>query len=233
MGVLSAGRFSGVLSAGRFSTAVVIAAALAAACGPRDDATIDTTRGAATASASRPAVGSTDSAVAAGGNTASLEAGESAAPPSAQARPPLPHARDRDQTFLREMLDHHETVIALAHDQMMAPAGHEQHGVASDPGSLDSSLDAEKLEMLALLDSLYQEKYSPRAAVPAKVGSAAAGTAAEEYRARLAAQFRAGVALVDRFRPVLRRPRIRAAADRIRESQLSQLRLLGETPAAH
>ena len=157
---------------------------------------------------------------------------------AALAKPP----RDRDQAFLRAMLDHHEAALALAHDQMMAPAGHAEHGAAADPGDVDAVLDIEKRRMLALLDSLYGEAYSPRAAPPpAATGSspspatpaAAGGADHDVYRTRLSAQLRAGVTLVDRYRHELRRPPVRALADSLRETQLAQLRLLGPTPRSH
>ena len=203
---------------------LVVAAALLAACGTtRDDAAPSDTASATAA----PAVvyGQDSTAPPAGGGAAPLP------PPPAPVRPP----RDRDQAFLREMLDHHEAVLALAHDQMMAPAGHASHGTASDPGDVDAALDVEKRRMLALLDSLYGEAYSPRAAAPltAAPGSTAAGAEHEAFQTALAAQLRAGVALVDRVRHDLRRPRVRALADSVRESQLAQLRLLGDSAASH
>lgn len=222
---LSRGSMSAMaVSTGRVQRVrLVIAAVLVAACGTaRDDAApSDTAR--ATAA---PAVvyGQDSTAQPAGGGVAPL-------PPPVPVRPP----RDRDQAFLRAMVDHHETVLALAHDQMMAPAGHGAHGTASDPGDVDAALDVEKRRMLALLDSLYGEAYSPRAAAPppATPGSMAAGAEHEAYQTALAAQLRAGVALVDRFRHDLRRPRVRAVADSVRASQLAQLRLLGDTTASH
>lgn len=173
-----------------------------------------------------------DSVAPSGGSAAPSRASDVAAlPPSPAPTPatPLRRARDRDQAFLREMLDHHEAALALAHAQMMAPAGHSAHGTSSDPGDVDADLDAEKREMLALLQSLYAEAYSPRAAA----ADTATSTGADHmrYQTELAAQFRAGVALVDRYEPELRRPGIRALARRLRTSQLSALRLLGEASA--
>lgn len=135
----------------------------------------------------------------------------------------LPPARDADHLFLRRMLDHHEAVITRVHDQMMEPAGHAAHGTAADPNAMDSYLDAEKLEMLALLDTLYGEKYSPltpaRAPRPREDAAPTEPTATEE----LAPAFRSGIALIDAFRHHLRRPAVRALADRLRATQLARL----------
>lgn len=156
---------------------------------------------------------------------------------AATARPPLPPARDADHEFLRHMLDHHETVIAVAHAQMMEPAGHAAHGGAGpDPTAFDSQLDAEKLEMLTLLSRLYGETFSPRAD-PA-VGTPAAGkdhdgapnstkaAGPEGPNAELTSQLRAGVALIDRFLPRLARPEVRDIARRVRAGQLELARQL-------
>ena len=140
---------------------------------------------------------------------------EAAPPPR-----PLSPARDADHHFLRHMLDHHERIILVAHEQMMEPAGHAAHGAGTDPGALDSRLDAEKLEMLALLRKLYAETYSPRAGVAeADAHDTGAGEEGPAVQARLATEFRAGVALVDRSLPGLTRPAVRDLARRVRASQ--------------
>lgn len=168
--------------------------------------------------------------------TEGIRAGTGAPTPLRQ---PLAAARDADQDFLRHMLDHHETVIAVAHDQMMAPAGHAAHGGGADPAAFDSKLDAEKLEMLALLSRLYGEAYSPRADAPAtestSVGDTTSGSAAQAEhgmpQADLAAQLRAGANLTDRFLPKLTRPQVREVALRIRASQLELARMVPSAPA--
>lgn len=154
-------------------------------------------------------------------------------------RPPLPPARDADQEFLRHMLDHHETVIAVAHAQMMAPAGHAAHGGGADPAAFDSRLDAEKLEMLALLSRLYGESFSPRpdsaAGMAAERGGATASAASEGEHgapeADLGAQLQAGATLVDRFLPRLTRPQVREVARRVPASQLELARMVPATAA--
>ena len=167
-----------------------------------------------------------------GGAGSSRSASDTTAPKSApvaavdtsaairRVRDPLPDtpARDADQRFLHRMLDHYEATLGLVHDQMMVPAGHAEHGGSADPATVDSYLDVDKRAMLALLDTLYGEAYSPR---PRLSGG---GTADTTYAERIAGAYRAGLALVDRSRHDLRRPTVRAMADRIRQSLADRLR---------
>lgn len=111
-------------------------------------------------------------------------------------------ARDADQLFLRRMLDHHETVVAHAHAAMTSEAGHGEHGGSGDPAEFDALLDRDKSGMLALLDSVYGERYSPHPP----------DTTGLDFAARL----RAGVGLVDQSLPKLGRRDVRAIAVRIR-----------------
>ena len=115
--------------------------------------------------------------------------------------PPRP-AKDADQRFLRTMLDHHETVVAHAHAAMSSEAGHGEHGGGGDPAAFDATLDRDKLAMLALLESVYGERYSPHPA----------DTTGLDFSARL----RAGIRLVDENVARLRRQEVRAIARRIR-----------------
>lgn len=210
------------LRAGALATAVITV--LACAPGDGDRARPDTAATGAVAGGAAPA-------------PAAPPPGAAAA---ALALPPPPPARDADQDFLRHMLDHHETIIRTAHGGMVDSAGHAEHGTRQDPVALDAALDAEKNEMLALLDSLYGEKYSPRPAASAAPTAAGGGTPRGGEAAHVAGQgaeaeqFRAGAALVDRFMPRLRRPAIRELAARLRAAQLEHARAVdAPAPAAH
>lgn len=153
-------------------------------------------------------------------------------------QPAAPPARDADQGFLRDMLDHHETVLAIVHDQMMEPLGHAAHGKKADPLAWDAKLDVEKREMLALLRKYYDEDYSPRAAVPAATGAGGSGdadpmpmgegkTTSEQEAEKmmrvqvvLMDQLRDGVRLAGRSAPMLERREVRELARRMRALQL-------------
>lgn len=178
---------------------VYVAAGIGVACSPGDD------RGVRDSVATK-SVMTRDSGV--GSPTRGAAADDSSNPPVTvfAARPAPPPARDADQDFLRHMLDHHETVVAAAHAEMMEPAGHGAHGTKRDPAEWDVMLDAEKLEMLALLKRHYGEEYSPR-------------PAGEPGQQPLAAQLREGTAMTERFAPRLRRAEVRALARRLGASQ--------------
>ena len=148
--------------------------------------------------------------------------------------PALAPARDANQDFLRHMTDHHERLSRVAHDLMMEPAGHASHGSGADPAFLDGQLDAEKGEMLDLLQREYRETYVPRpdATAHGRVSSPAAhttGTSAsgkrvgDEHAAALhalAIQLREGATLARAFESRLTNPEVKALARRMRASQL-------------
>lgn len=169
---------------------------------------------------------------------------------AAAVTPSEPPARDGDQHFLRHMLDRYEGMITLAHDQMTAASGHAEHGTAVDPALFDASLDAGKLRMVAVLDSLYQDKHSPRATdaagipvgVRATSGASAPPNAASDHKpaqtdsstpalAALTRALRAGVAYVDSARGTLRHREVRDLADSLRATQTFLLRKIDASPA--
>ncbi|GLC28213.1 hypothetical protein [Roseisolibacter agri] len=220
-------RLLGIRPVGRMAALLASAAALGCTRGREADRRGD--------SATRDPVPTTVAA------PAPARAASAPLPPPAPPAPPasvaaLPAARDADQDFLRHMLDHHEALITSAHEGMMQPAGHAAHGTAQDPAETDAALDAEKREMLALLDRLYGEQYSPRpgagsAVDPSRTGGAARPTpplpareaahaaAAASEAGSAPARYREGVELIDRFLPRLRRPAVRALAVRLRATQ--------------
>ncbi len=113
------------------------------------------------------------------------------------------------------MLDHHETVVTYAHASMMSAAGHNVHGGGGDPTAFDADLDGNKLRMLAFLDSVYGDKYSPHPSDTAGVD--------------FAAGIRAGLRLIDELAPRLRQPAVREMARRMRATHV---RILAELDSA-
>lgn len=176
--------------------------------------------------------------------TAAPGPGATAMVPLAAQQSAAPPARDAEQDFLRHMLDHHETVLAIVHSQMMEPAGHDAHGKKTDPVAWDAKLDVEKREMLALLKKHYKEDYSPRllpatatagvssnmGQMPMRQGTATSEQEAEKMmrvEALLTAQLRKGARLADRFAPKLKRREVRDLARRMRALQLELAGELG------
>lgn len=134
---------------------------------------------------------------------------------------PIRHTRDTDKDFLHHMLDHYEAVLVLVHADMMKPEGHGMHGKSGDPVERDGALDAEKTQMLQLLNKIYGEAYSPQP-VPAAEASAEKGN--KVIHASLETHFRSGVSLVDRSVSGLRNPEVRTLAKRMRATQLALLK---------
>ncbi len=134
---------------------------------------------------------------------------------------PIRHTSDTDKDFLHHMLDHYEAVLVLVHADMMKPEGHGMHGKNGDPVERDAALDAEKTQMLQLLNKLYGEAYSPR---PVPAAETAAEKGNKVIHASLATHFRSGVSLVDRSASRLRNPEVRTLAKRMRATQLALLK---------
>ncbi len=169
-----------------------------------------------------------DTVAAAGNRIASDSFANAAAPGAVIAASPVkpgPHLGDPDRDFLHHMLDHYEAVLLIVHDDMMKPEGHAIHGSGADPLEHDAALDAEKQQMLMLLNKMYGEQYSPRP-VSAKPVASAAGKAKPDPP--LATHFRAGVALVDRSLSALERREVRGLAIKMRATQLARLKAMGE-----
>jgi len=201
------------------SIASIASIALVASCRGRDDAGDPFRRRAATgdASAASPesAAGPSDTARSAGAAPAAIV-------------PPAPPARDADQRFLRQVADHYEALRAAAHDQMSSAAGHAEHGSSVDPAALDVALDAEQRSALALLDTLYQDTYSPRARLigadtsagsGVASGSPAAGEDAAGALGSIADAALRGARLAEQSAGRLHRAEVRALAARFRERQ--------------
>lgn len=167
------------------------------------------------------------------GNGIASDSFANAAAPGAVIPPspvkPGPHLGDPDRDFLHHMLDHYEAVLLIVHDDMMKPEGHAMHGGGADPLEHDAALDAEKQQMLMLLNKMYGEQYSPRP-VAAKPVTFAPGKAKPDPP--LATHFRAGVALVDRSLSALERQEVRGVAMKTRATQLARLKAMGEGAAA-
>lgn len=144
---------------------------------------------------------------------------------------PIRHTSDTDKDFLHHMLDHYEAVLVLVHADMMKPEEHGMHGKSGDPVERDGALDAEKTQMLQLLNKLYGEVYSPR---PVPAAEAAAEQGHKVIPASLATHFRSGVSLVDRSVSGLRNPAVRTLAKRMRATQLALLKTTpGEMAPQH
>lgn len=158
---------------------------------------------------------------------ATQAAGAAGAQPLRRSAPSTAQAVGPDQAFLRSMVDHYEMIRSMAHDAMMMPASHGEHGKKADPAELDSQFDMQQREMLALLTSLYKDNYSARplkaAKPPAEKANAsmggmvmANGATMSESPAQVVAMLRDGVRMIDSYRGRLRHPEVRTLAARHR-----------------
>ena len=138
----------------------------------------------------------------------------------------VPSARDPDQRFLREMIDHHEGLIYLVHEAMQRPISKKAHDVLD---GFDVTEDAEKREMSEVLRSLSGNSYQ---GAPTKRDKRSADSVLRQSGSptfdRLASIFvvshhRRGIQLVDAFLPRIRRPRVRELAVTIRRKERREM----------
>ena len=150
------------------------------------------------------------------------DAGSVAAPQAPRDEQP---ARTADQRFLREMADHHEGVIRLAHEVMQRT---DTGAVKGDATALDAAQDSEKREMLALLDTLYRDSHDarPTAADGAAADSVLrlAGASREQaFREFVVRHHRRGVQMIDGALASLANERVRELARRMRGTQQQEI----------
>lgn len=209
---------------------LLTAPAVLAACGQPSDTAADSAA-ASGDSAAGVAVADTGAAAAHGGMNMNMNVGmppgDTAAPAAPAPALPEPPARDADQLFLRRMGDLHEGMIRVAHTAMEQRHAHDP---GNDPAlSTDAMQDAVRGEIVALLRSNYKDTHDPMlspadAAVAdslRKLPDEAFGPALNAFVARRA---REEVRLIDRMRPSLRRPEVRALADRLRATHAAEMR---------
>lgn len=138
--------------------------------------------------------------------------------------------RDADHHFLRDLVDHHEGMILLAHAAM--ERAHERHGKGDDPAlAADSYRDAEKQRIRAMLDSIYGDAFEP--AVPttlrAEIDTILQLDGEEFERAfeRFTSRYhRETLAMIDRALPGLRRAPVIALARQIRDRHAKEFSVL-------
>jgi hypothetical protein len=147
-------------------------------------------------------------------------------PPPRRVSPP----RDADHHFLRDLVDHHEGMILLAHAAMEREHG--RHGGGDDPAlAADSYRDAEKQRIRAVLDSVYGDAFEP--AVPPRVRAETDSILrleGEEFERGFEGftrrYHRETIAMIDRALPGLRRAPVIMLARQIRDRHAKELSVL-------
>lgn len=145
-------------------------------------------------------------------------------------------ARDFDQRFLHEMIDHHEGLIYLVHGAMQRPISQKAHEVLD---GFDVTEDAEKREMNEILRSFFRDSHE---ATPTKHDRNAADSVLQQSGSpafdRVASAFvvshhRRGIRLIDAFLPLIKRPRVRELALAIRKKEQREIAFHQRRLAAH
>ena len=156
-------------------------------------------------------------------------AGDTPRTPAAPPAPPrqVSAPEDADHHFLRDLVDHHEGMILLAHAAMEREHG--RHGEGDDPAlAADSYRDAEKQRIRAMLDSIYGDAFEPAVPVTLRteIDSILRLDGEEFQRAfeRFTARYhRETLAMIDRALPGLRRAPVIALVRQIRDRHATEL----------
>ncbi len=131
-----------------------------------------------------------------------------------------------DHALLRDLADHHEGMVLLAHRAM--EQRHQHAGGTDRAGEADVLRDASKTEILQLLRSLYRDTREPKptAADKAAVDSIM-GLMGEPYEKALRdftmRHHRATVKLIDRAMSQLRVPKVKSLARRLRSEYSKEI----------
>lgn len=135
---------------------------------------------------------------------------------------------DRDQRFLRWMLDQHAELIFLAHQAL---AHTDSLAVRDEAKHLDDTHDAETAELIAILRQEYRDQYRAsvrpeHAAMLAPFKSLSGNAYSSAFRSFLITHHREAVRVTDSSLASLRRPRVRAVAERIKAARERDISLL-------
>ena len=146
--------------------------------------------------------------------------------PARRVSPPT----DADHHLLRDLVDHHEGMILLAHAAMEREHG--RHGGGDDPAlAADSYRDAEKQRMRAMLDSIYGDAFEPAAAAGVRTEiDSILRLEGEEFERGFEGfrrrYHRETIAIIDRALPGLRRAPVIMLARQIRDRHAKELSVL-------
>ena len=137
-----------------------------------------------------------------------------------------PPSKDDDQHFLRDMIDHHESLVYLSHQVLQRITG----GPIKDEFSgFDIAQDAEKQSMLAILKSDYWDNHQATAqSSEVAIADSIVGRASHNDFERLKNKFiaehhRRGLAMIDSALPSLTRPAVRKLAQDMRNQMRREL----------
>ena len=154
---------------------------------------------------------------------------------SAQTGQPQPHRHpsnlDADQHFLRDLADHNEAMVYLAHSAMQLKHA---HAGGDEAGATDVAEDARKTEIAKVLKTLFKDETGPQ--VPPLLRQQVDSILrlqGEAYEAAVRSftlnHHRAAVDMIDHGKP--RRTSVRTLAKRIRAQYVREMTKVGSTAA--
>ncbi len=136
-------------------------------------------------------------------------------------------ARVADQEFLKQMSDHHQGLVAMAHEAMEKTGS----AVQQEATTLDQKQDEEIEQMLTILLRDYSDPHTPTVAPEAQaMADALASKSGADYdmtfRMNVVEHHKQGIAMVDRFLPRLTREDVRTMAQQMKYDQEGDIREL-------
>ena len=131
---------------------------------------------------------------------------------------------DPDRDFLRMMSDHHKGLTTMAH-------GAKESGIAqlaADAKKLDAEQDEQLDKMSTMLQSYYQDKYTPKvmpsnqAMIDSLQGKS--GTAYERtFYQNVIAHHEAALQMINDYLPKAKQPTVKAMAEKMKAEQVKEI----------
>ena len=129
-----------------------------------------------------------------------------------------------DQEFLREMTNHHHGMVTMAHEAMEKTGS----SVQEEATAIDQKQDEEIEQMLAILLKDFSDPHTPTIdpATQAMADDLATKSGADydrTFRMHVIEHHKQGIAMIDRFLPLLTRPDVRAMAEQMKADQQKEV----------
>ena len=133
-------------------------------------------------------------------------------------------AQDADQEFLREMTNHHQSLLLMAGDAAQK-GGAEVKTMAQ---TLNQKQTAETQEMLAILQRDYNDSHQPMVMPTDQpmVDSLSQKSGADydmAFQMNVVEHHRMGIGMVDQYLPRLTKPEIRTMAEKMKADQTKEI----------
>lgn len=132
---------------------------------------------------------------------------------------------DADHDFLRMMSDHHKGLIVLVHPTIEST---EKLVVKEDARKLDKKQDVEIEKMVAMLDDLYKDSYTPKVAADnQKMADELKGKSGNDYSRTflqdVIAHHQQAVRMVDDYLPKGKNTAVKAMASKMKTDQTIEI----------